>query len=190
MLVIGLTGYARAGKDTVADWMVREYGFRKLSFADPLKELALRLNPEVMTSTGRTYSLRYAVEEFGWDITKEKTDARDYLVELGAGARELIGSDVWMVALRRRMLESPDEKYVISDVRYRNEVWMIQNEGGEVWEIRRPGCEPANPEEEASFMEVWPDAVLHNDGTREDVLKGAVRLLDRAYRARGGTGIL
>lgn len=35
--IIGLTGYAGAGKDTVADLMVTHLGFRKLAFADALR---------------------------------------------------------------------------------------------------------------------------------------------------------
>jgi hypothetical protein len=39
-IIIGLSGLAGSGKDTVADWMVRERGFRKMALADPLKRLA------------------------------------------------------------------------------------------------------------------------------------------------------
>jgi hypothetical protein len=35
--IIGLTGFAGAGKDTVADLLVEHAGFRKLAFADALK---------------------------------------------------------------------------------------------------------------------------------------------------------
>lgn len=37
-IVIGLTGYHRAGKDTVADYIEEEYGFRTLTFSDALKK--------------------------------------------------------------------------------------------------------------------------------------------------------
>lgn len=35
--IIGLTGYAGVGKDTVADLLVAHFGFRKLAFADALR---------------------------------------------------------------------------------------------------------------------------------------------------------
>src|SRR5690625_5115450 len=34
---IGLTGKMRAGKDTVADYLVENYGFKKFAFGDALK---------------------------------------------------------------------------------------------------------------------------------------------------------
>jgi hypothetical protein len=39
--LVGLVGYARSGKDTFAAAL----GYRRLAFADPLKELALAVNP-------------------------------------------------------------------------------------------------------------------------------------------------
>lgn len=38
-LVIGLSGWKGSGKDMVADYLIKEAGFVRLSFADPLKEM-------------------------------------------------------------------------------------------------------------------------------------------------------
>ena len=37
-MIIGISGRARSGKDTVANIMITKFNFKKLSFADPLKE--------------------------------------------------------------------------------------------------------------------------------------------------------
>jgi hypothetical protein len=43
MVVIALSGWKGAGKDTVADYLVRKYGCIKVSFADKLKDLVAKL---------------------------------------------------------------------------------------------------------------------------------------------------
>lgn len=39
MVLIGLTGKKRSGKDTTADYLVEKYGFSKMSFSTPLKDI-------------------------------------------------------------------------------------------------------------------------------------------------------
>ena len=43
MNIIGIAGKAGAGKDTVANILVEKFGYAKVSFADPLKRVALDL---------------------------------------------------------------------------------------------------------------------------------------------------
>ena len=43
MVIICLSGKAGAGKDTAADVLVKRYAFRKMSFADPLRDLCSRV---------------------------------------------------------------------------------------------------------------------------------------------------
>src|SRR5438045_2338658 len=37
-MIIGILGFKRAGKDTVADYIVSNYGFEKMILSQPLKE--------------------------------------------------------------------------------------------------------------------------------------------------------
>ena len=39
-MIIGISGKKRSGKDTVADFLIQEYGFIKYGFADPIKQIA------------------------------------------------------------------------------------------------------------------------------------------------------
>ena len=36
-MIIGVTGFIGSGKDTIADYLVTEHGFKRLSFAGSLK---------------------------------------------------------------------------------------------------------------------------------------------------------
>jgi len=39
-MIIGIGGKKRSGKDTIADFLIKEYGFIKYGFAEPIKEIA------------------------------------------------------------------------------------------------------------------------------------------------------
>ncbi len=41
-MIIGLSGLARSGKNTVADILTYKYGYRQLAFADTLREIYVR----------------------------------------------------------------------------------------------------------------------------------------------------
>lgn len=47
--VVTLCGPKGSGKSTVADWLVRERGFKEISLAKPLKDLARRFFPRVLS---------------------------------------------------------------------------------------------------------------------------------------------
>jgi dephospho-CoA kinase len=44
-MIIGISGYARSGKDTVANYLVEHHEFTRMAFADAMREALLRLNP-------------------------------------------------------------------------------------------------------------------------------------------------
>lgn len=55
--LIGLTGLARSGKDTVGAMLVERYGYTRVAFADGIRDAALALDPIVtMVNTTRTIS--------------------------------------------------------------------------------------------------------------------------------------
>ena len=39
MIVIGVSGWKGSGKDTMADYLIRDYGYKRLAFADVLKQM-------------------------------------------------------------------------------------------------------------------------------------------------------
>lgn len=47
MEIIGLSGYARSGKDAAAKVLVEEFGFTRVAFADKLRDFLYALNPIV-----------------------------------------------------------------------------------------------------------------------------------------------
>lgn len=118
--IIGLTGPAGSGKDTVADYLVCEHGFTKLAFASGLKDMLEVIgiyepsrDKKELTLPGLNFSYRHAAQTLG--------------TEWG---RKLLQDDLWVSILQRRIYSlqwSGVKRFVISDVRFENEATMLRS---------------------------------------------------------------
>jgi len=135
-MIVGVTGYARHGKDTTGNFLVENYGFLRYAFADQLKSMAITLNPIVRTFTFPKHAERLAtlVALVGWDKAKENTEVRRFLQVLGTEAvRDHLGQDAWVDALDKKLNEDEvtrDNDVVITDVRFHNEAQFIKRNDG------------------------------------------------------------
>ena len=158
-MIIGLSGYARSGKDTVAKYLVENHGFVRVAFADTLRNILSELNPILEDG----HRLNEAVKMYGWDITKSKYDeVRRLLQVLGVAGRELIAEDVWIgAALKTPTNGAP---VVISDVRFKNEADVIKKLGGSIWRVVRPDTAPVNSHVSEVQMNYYSfDELIMND---------------------------
>ena len=164
-MIIGLSGYARCGKDTVAQVLIDNYVFERVAFADPIREILLELDPTLEKGT----SLRSMVEDYGWEVAKALPEVRRLLQVLGVSARNILGQTIWVDTAVTK-LSSSDKRYVITDVRFENEAEAIKRLGGEVWRVERPGVEAVNNHVSESSLGSWEfDKYIHNGGTLEDL---------------------
>lgn len=176
--IVGLSGWARSGKDTVADYLVAEHGYTKLSVASPMKEALYRLNPRITVNDVVNTSLRVGIDVYGWDGIKERSpDIRGLIQRFGTEVgRDMFGEDFWVDYALRNV---PDgSRVVVSDVRFPNEANAIKELGGTVWRISRDGVYAANDHiSEHALDEYTFDGKLHNSGTIEylqDLVKGTI----------------
>ena len=174
-MIYGLSGYAKAGKDTLAAELVRRDGFIRVSFADALRECMYRLNPivDAHLEKGGTVFSRYADIIDGIGYSKAKLmypEIRELLQRLGTEAgREVLGNDIWVdVALKG--LDINLYNYVVTDVRFDNEYQAILSNGGINIRIERPGFGPANQHCSETALDGYVfDFVLQNDGSIEEL---------------------
>ncbi len=163
---MGLCGYARSGKDTVADILVRDHGFTRVALADGVRELALEINPKL---TDR-WRLSHVLAHYGgWEGVKDSDyaeDVRGLLQRLGTGCRDLLGEYVWIDRLLRNWPDAA--RVVVTDVRFANEAAALQGLYGEIWRVERPGVGPANGHV-SERLEFAVDRTFHNDGTVEEL---------------------
>lgn len=74
--------------------------------------------------------------------------------------------------MRDRILScTTDHDWVATDVRFQNEADLVQELGGQLGLVLRPGVEPvANHVSEAFWKTCRLDMVIRNDGTLEDLM--------------------
>ncbi len=146
--LIGLTGYKQSGKSTVAALLV-EHGWMELSFAEPLKQMLVALDPLIMIDDCPR-RLSSALEH--WTLEEAKLrypEVRRLLQRLGTEAgRHVLGPDVWVNLAEAKLRKAREfewyrgcdkHSFVIPDVRFVNEAEMIHGRGGIVVRIVREG---------------------------------------------------
>jgi hypothetical protein len=140
--IIGICGFIGCGKDTVGNFLVKEYGFTKISYADRLKDTVATM--------------------FGWDRAMVEGDSKESRVwrevpdpfwtkELGYPVTprlvlQRVGTDcmrngfddqIWTLFVKKTLLDNPDTNYVVPDVRFFNERKLLKDQGGEIWRVKR-----------------------------------------------------
>lgn len=173
-MIVGLMGYARSGKDTVADFLVERYGFKRVAFADALKAMALEINPTIDCVTVND-TLRDHVEVLGWEGAKRTHGVRVFLQDLGMACRNTFGAECWVNIVEKQIYAGlMGEHVVITDVRFPNEAEMIKayaaTGNAELWRVHRPGNKPVNGHQsETAVDHVAATRDIYNDGTIADL---------------------
>jgi hypothetical protein len=168
-MIIGLAGYAQSGKDTVARYLVENYGFTRIAFADKIREFVYEVDPLVWGNShtgGQT--IRDMVDEFGWDVAKQHAEVRRILQRTGVAARDVFGKDFWVNAALADAHKGA--KYVITDVRFKNEADAINDRDGQLVRVIRPGVEAVNGHISEHDLDDYDfDRVIKNQGTVADL---------------------
>jgi hypothetical protein len=176
-MIVGLSGYAGAGKNTVGDILVNRYGYTQKAFADPLRAALLNLNPLVSEGDGTCTRVADIVELIGWERAKQDySEIRSLLQRMGTEVgRKLFGEDFWVLAA----FKDNQPKTVFTDCRFPNEASAIKLLGGTVWRVIRPGCEPVNAHPSETALDDWPfDEVVYNTGTLHGLAEVVVGLCE------------
>jgi hypothetical protein len=164
-MIIGLSGYARSGKDTVAELLCLNYGYKRVSFADPMRQALYVLSPKL----DNVVRLSEYVDEYGWDVAKQNQEVRRLLQVFGTEVgRKMFGLDFWIdIALKNL---DGSSKVVVSDVRFPNEAETIKKLGGSIWRINRHNLNAVNGHPSEHAMDSYMVShVIYNDGTLNDL---------------------
>ena len=160
-MIVGFLGFIGSGKGTAGD-ILKEIGFVKQSFAGPVKDTASvmfgwpRHLLEGDTEESRKFREEYDPfwsKKFGYQFTPRMA-LQTIGTEVG---RDLFDANIWISRLEKNIEEN--KNYVITDVRFKNEMNWIKNNNGILIEIQRD----QNPD--------WYDiAIAANSGSMESEL--------------------
>jgi len=158
-MIIGLVGFIGSGKGTVGDILVQDYDFIHESFAKPVKDIASFIfgwDREMLEgSTEQSRAWREKPDEKWSNLLEKEFSPRLALQLIGTEiGRNTFHDDFWIKLMQSRV--DPNKNYVITDVRFPNEIKFIQENDGLVFHIQR------------GRLPIWyEDALYANRGSHE-----------------------
>ena len=140
-MIIGICGFQSSGKDTVAEYLIKEHGFKKLSFASAIKDIVAiifswsRDKLDGLTKEDRAWreqidtwwsktlnipllSPRYVLQYFATDLFRNQ-----------------FHPNIWVKIIENKLNKL--DNFVITDCRFKNEINMILEYGGKIIHVHR-----------------------------------------------------
>lgn len=136
MIIVGLMGYAKSGKDFIAKTFIEDYGYQRVAFADNIKkEMNLYIKESVYNDVlSRDFSFswgQYGINSFNdIDFFTENLELkkiiRPYIMWYGETLRDINGKFYWINKAFSEDAKDMD-KVVLSDVRRVAELDIFRN---------------------------------------------------------------
>lgn len=152
-MIIGITGRAQCGKDTLAKAMrhgavvpTNRDQCRILHFADTLRDVVEAAfgsryeTAEEKTAVDAWWDERLGSQGDGRGMIFRGTSVTGRLILQKVGTelfREWVHPDFWLFAMERRIAQSQAKHHIIADVRFDNEAEWVRKHGGLVIGLSR-----------------------------------------------------
>ena len=166
MKLIGITGKARSGKDTVAQMLYAQHAFTRIAFADPLKLAAQQMFGLTTEQTWHDSHKEEVIPYWGMS-------PRQMFQLLGNEAvKPVFGDDVWIKrwSMSYAVFRDTDD-IVVPDVRFDHEAAHIRSLGGVIVEIQRGIGLVGSTGDHVSErgLSTLPEYTIDNNGTLEEL---------------------
>lgn len=172
-IIVGFTGPAGSGKDAAAAVLVRELGYKRYAFADPLKADLVRLDPIVDPYHGLKVSEALKLLDGDMEsLKKYYPEWRRLCQRYGTEVWRQNDPDIWVERLEAAMhldwMDNATPGYVVPDIRFLNEARGIKFDM--IFRIYRPDHKvDVGHASEQNFAAIPITGVIKNDGTIEDL---------------------
>lgn len=167
--IIGIIGKKKTGKDKITDIFVKSFNYKKISFADPLKEGCCHI---FGLTEDQVYKDEKDVVDEYWKVTPRKllqfVGTELFRNQLHKVIPNL-GRSIWVKCLEKKILDNPDTNFVINNIRFQEELDMLKKYNSFIFKVHRPNA--SNKDEHISenvidYIERY-DKLIINDSTIE-----------------------
>jgi hypothetical protein len=140
-MIVGLLGFIGSGKGTAGD-ILKDVGFTPISFAKGVKDITAEMfgwpRHLLEGDTQHSREWREKPDEFwSYEFGKEFSPRLALQLMGTEVGRDIFHKDFWVIKLKNYIDNAPEQNYVITDVRFRNEIEFINRHGGILIEIKR-----------------------------------------------------
>lgn len=140
-MIVGLLGFIGSGKGTAGD-ILKDMGFTPISFAKGVKDVTAEMfgwpRHLLEGDTQHSRDWREKPDEFWSTAFKKEFSPRLALQLMGTQVgRDVFHEDFWVIKLQNYIDNASEQNYVITDVRFQNEINFINNQKGTLIEIQR-----------------------------------------------------
>lgn len=142
-MIIGIQGLIGSGKDTIGNYLVQQYGFKRIAFADKLKDIL-----SVMFGWDRKLLEGDTIESRNWRNQIDhwwasKLNIPDFTPRL---ALQKVGTDLirnhfhsefWIIQVEKELEQNPNTNFVVCDLRFENEIESLRKQNAKFIRITR-----------------------------------------------------
>ena len=200
-MIIGVCGFQSSGKDTIAELLIKDHGFQKISFAAALKDIV-----SVMFSWPRDKLEGLTQEDREWreqvDYWWSKSLKMPHLTPryvLQHFGTELFRNhwhpDIWVKVVENKIMElttiNLDANIIVTDCRFENEINLLLRMGGKIIHVHRNmpawfykykmGLDVAEVKtmhlSEINWIRSYVDHEIENNGTIDELHKKVIQIL-------------
>jgi hypothetical protein len=131
-MIISLGHKRNRGKGLLANFLVKEYGFIEVAFADPIKDISM----SAFDWHNKEFNEGKEIVDSRWGISPRAAFQR-----VGTMFRKEFGADFWIKSLLSHIdnltKANPRYRYVISDMRFTNEAEALLGRGAFLVKVER-----------------------------------------------------
>lgn len=185
-MIIGLTGLKGSGKDTVGAYLVKNHGFERRSFADPLKRSFAAFFDVPVSDLENLKNLQDCKVMLGEFANGDQSgfiysdmSVRQALQRYGTEAhRDVFGHDFWVDQALPVDGFYSGRAIVITDLRFQSEAYRIRLLEGTIIRIKRGvTLEEDLHVSEVEQLNIVSDHDIYNDGTVEELFEQVEEVL-------------